>query len=286
MRKILFFLLAVFPIFAFAQSEYDLRLERDHYFFDASINGKEVKTIFAETGTFGFTLREKDFKVLFADAKFSDSRLELKKLTSLGQTYKIKHIYYGSFYIGEALYTGNIFVMENKFPEPFMVNVHYLMNDKDTTRNILNISLKEKKMRFVAKSDLDTLSLKHFDIQEFRPRPIASFPVVLYQHGYSFALEGRYYIDMGNPNVITLFDSPKLAAFCKKAEITLTEGIDVRGRKSAMMLCEKCSFGGREFSRLPIAFRNNIQKGLGYVGHAFFQDNLYFDREGMKIYYD
>lgn len=270
-----------------AQTQFDLKEKDNHYYFDAKINGTEVRNIMVETGAHGFAMRESEFNKLFPTHKFKLVDRKTRKIGLLGKIYDIVHLYGGSFLIGDMKYSGFIYVLPDAMPEKCYVNMQNLTNTLDSTKNVLKFNFPKRQMAFVHCEAKDTASLHHFDLSRMHPWLITSAKVTVQQAKKRYDLRGNFVIDFGNPRTMDFFSNATIQKFCEATGIRKTDAYGYGEKNLQCIKFDQIIINGKRIGKYNPAIRTIRNESLaGLIGLTFFDGDVFLDTQRGKMYYE
>lgn len=287
-------LLSVFVLFCAsvcgtlqAQTRFDLKERDSHYYFDAKINGVEVKNILVETGAHGLAMRESEFNKVFPICPFKDVDNKTRKVGLLGKAYDILHLYRGSLSIGDMKYSGLIYVLPDAAPEKCYVNVQNLTNASDPTKSVLKFNFPKRQMAFVHCEAKDTASLHRFNFSKMRPWLITNAKVTVQQARKRYDLRGNLIVDFGNPCSMDFFSNATIQKFCEVTGIRKTDAF-ARGEKKLQVIdFDKVIVNGKDLGKYSPVIRTVREERLaGLIGLKFFDGDVFLDARRKVLYYE
>lgn len=282
MKSILLsFFICLSAYVAYAQTEFDLKFKQGHYYIDAPVNGVLTKDIMVETGLHGISIREELFNELFPEHNLKVAQGYSPNQTVMEKAYKIRSAWDGSIQIGDLIFRGRIFVMENKFPIRFGINVQNLYNTSDSTRNYLNFNFKEEKMRMASFADIDTTQLSYLTTFQVHDWLITETAVTIAQEEKKYTLKGKFVVDFGNANSLSLFKNKYIANFLLKTGFKV-EQID----NGTILRTSYVTINKKKYSGFNLKIINSVSQFFGYFGPDFFHGNMYISPQRDRIYYE
>ena len=197
-RNFLFASAVLFTAFASAQENgetFTTFKEGGHYFITASINGKP------ET------------------PDISDYPPSKKNLSLNGVKFRITNEGDGKVRIGKhTIFEGPVFILAD-YENPYHVTVpiHLLHNEADGGSRIVKVDLADDRLQMMSRASLKEAGLKDLSSYRITYKTYMHMPAVktllkIEEGGKERTLKGKYYIDLGNAEVLFLVEKNKNTA--------------------------------------------------------------------------
>ena len=301
LKKTLLFASAVlFTAFTSAQENQETFAtfkESGHYFITASINGTLETPIMLESGT----------PALFVDSAFavssgcvnifeypaSDHMINLN-----GRKFRITNEGDGKVRIGkQTVFEGPVFIMADyENPYKVAVPIHLLHNEADGGSRIVKVDLANDCLQMMSKASLKKSDLKDYSSYRITYRTYKNMPAVksvlkIEEGGKERTLKGKYYIDLGNAEVLFLVEKNKnVTKFLESnPDMSLQEAVAPNGAVvGRYVLTDKCTICDMEFPNALVVITPNFMGILpeGSLGLKFFREHpaiLDFDKKRMYV---
>ena len=259
-----------------AQTRFNLEKRDGHLYFTAPVRDTPVE-IMVESGIPALLVGRGIY-----DDCLSSSTLSFQpagqKIRLLNQVYDIVLRAEGTVEIGDALFEGPVFVLEDY--AGMAVPIQYL-KDPASGRSVLSIDLKDGFLAVGESADgMDGTRYKlSFDKE-------LGFPVVSAEVGLVTAagrsrLKGGLIVDFGNPSLLFLLKQHKsLAKAVRKKKVVLKDAFDREGRLVAQgIYADTVTLLGREYHGVSIGVTDKMSAlgQLGFMGLPFFDSPVVFD---------
>jgi hypothetical protein len=278
--KLIFLSIVVLNVFGqldlFAQDRFDLEKRDGHLYFTAAIQETPVE-LMMESGIPALLVghRVYDSCLKSSGLVFQPSRQKIRLLDHL---YDIVYRAEGEIGIGNVLYDGPVFILEDY--DGVSVPIQYL-KDPVSKRSVLTIDLKDNYL-IVGKSeenDGGTRFKLRFD-KELGFPTVAAVVDVVTPDGSS-RLKGDLIVDFGNPALLFLLKQHKsIARAIEKETLALQDAFNGQGQLIAQgIYAYTVSMFGREYSDLSIGVTDKMPSigQLGFLGIPFFESPVVFD---------
>lgn len=257
----------------------------DHIFFTAILDGKPAE-IMLESGLPAFLVDEKFYEqhLKGTDIPFEPSQA---KINLFHDSYRILLRANGKIYLGDAVYEGPIYVLDNF--NDLRLPIQYLKDAKNH-RGIVEIDLPKGRMSIGE----DNINSSHY--QEFKffynemGMPAIHTVLHLNTANKKAKLKGDFILDFGNPMFLFLMRQHKsLDKAVKKGNVKLIDAYNKEGVVVAQgIFAEKVYFAGRAYNNISIGVTDKMEsiKQLGLLGIPFFSTPVVFDfdKNVMRVY--
>ena len=271
--------------------------ESGHYFITASINGTPETPIMLESGT----------PALFVDSAFavstgcvdisqypaSDHMINLN-----GNKFRITNEGDGKVRIGkQTYYEGPVFIMAD-YDNPYKVAVpiHLLHNEADGGSRIVKFDIDDESLQMLSRASLKETDKNGYGRYRITYRTYKNMPAVksvlkIDEGGKVRTLKGKFYIDMGNAEVLFLVEKNKnVTKFLESnPDMSLHEALAANGAVvGRYVLTDKCTICDMEFPDALVVVTPNFMGILpeGSLGLKFFKQHpsiLDFDKKRMYV---
>ena len=289
MRKIRLFFLAIITLnilcttTLLAQERFDLSKRGGHYYFTATLGDKPVE-IMVESGIPALLVGENIYESCLKshDLAFQPSKQKIRLLNNL---YNIIYRTEGEIKIGNAIYDGPIFILEEY--DGVSIPIQY-MKDSATKRKVMTVDLKEGYL--LIGQPADTFNGRKFKLSfdEELGFPIVAASVKLTTPQGRSKLKGNLIVDFGNPMLLFLLKQHEsITKVIEKGKIELKNAYNKQGELVAQgIYANSISLFGQEYNDKSIGVTDKMPaiKQLGFLGVQFFSSPVVFDFDkGLMI---
>lgn len=282
MRKIRLFFLAIITLnilcttTLLAQERFDLSKRGGHYYFTATLGDKPVE-IMVESGIPALLVGENIYESCLKshDLAFQPSKQKIRLLNNL---YNIIYRTEGEIKIGNAIYDGPIFILE----EYDGVSIP-IQNIKDpaTKRKVMTVDLKEGYLLIGQPSETFNGRKFKLSFDEELGFPIVAASVKLTTPQGRSKLKGNLIVDFGNPMLLFLLKQHEnITKVIEKGKIELKNAYNKQGELVAQgIYANSVSLFGQEYNDKSIGVTDKMPaiKQLGFLGVQFFSSPVVFD---------
>ena len=282
MRKIRLFFLAIITLkilcttTLLAQERFDLSRRDGHYYFTATLGDKPVE-IMVESGIPALLVEENIYESCLKshDLAFQPSKQKIRLLNNL---YNIIYRTEGEIMIGEALYDGPIFILEDF--NGVSIPIQY-MKDSAIKRKVMTVDLKEGYL-LVGQTD-ENLNGRRFKLSFDNELgfPIVAASLKLTTPQGRSKLKGNLIVDFGNPMLLFLLKQHEsITKVIEKGKIELKNAYNKQGELVAQgIYANNISLFGQEYNDKSIGVTDKMPaiKQLGFLGVQFFSSPVVFD---------
>ena len=290
MKKIICisFVLSTF-LCLFSQSKVDIyeNKKNSYMYFQSDINGQGVAEIMIESGVPGLLIGELQFKKYFK-TEYAKSSREYTYTKGVKGKHNIIKSFRDTVIIGQYLYVGDVFVLDNYKQIELPLHLLGLPNNMDSV--IINVNFDKKYFQVVDCNGINIKSKYSSKLVGYRPTPIVESIVQVEENlDKKGNIEGRFYIDFGNPMQIALFNNDTVKRFIKDNGLTLNQAVDRNTRRYAGvgLFVRKCSIDSKIFADCHIYIPNlKIKECIGCLGTNFFKGDLYIDKSSKIVYFN
>ena len=299
-RNFLFASAVLFTAFTSAQENeetFTTFKEGGHYFITASINGKPETPIMLESGTPALFV-DSAFAVSTGCVDISDYPSSKKNLSLNGIKFRITNEGDGKVRIGKkTIFEGPVFILAD-YENPYHVTVpiHLLHNEADEGSRIVKVDLAEDRLQMMSKASLKEADLKNLSSYRITYKTYMHMPAVksvlkIEEGGKQRTLKGKYYIDLGNAEVLFLVEKNKNTTKFLESnpDMSLQEALAPNGAVvGRYVLTDKCTICDMEFPDALVVVTPNFMGILpeGSIGLKFFMQHpsiLDFDKKRMYV---
>ena len=290
----------LFSVFASAQENqetFKTFKESGHYFITASINGKPETPIMLESGT----------PALFVDSAYAVSSgcVDVSEYPSSdhmmnlnGRKFRITNEGDGKVRIGkQTIYEGPVFIMADyENPYKVAVPIHLLHNEADGGSSIVKVDLADERLQMLSKASLKEADKNGFSSYKITYKTYMHMPAVksvlkIEEGGKERTLKGKYYIDLGNAEVLFLVEKNKnVTKFLESnPDMSLQEALAPNGAVvGRYVLTDKCTICDMEFPDAVVVVTPNFMGILpeGSIGLKFLTEHpaiMDFDRKRLYL---
>lgn len=268
-------------------THFALTKEESHFFFTAELCGSQEK-IMLESGLPAFLVGQDFYEQYLkkSDLAFEQSKANIR-LRLFNSLYRILFQANGPISVGEAVYDGPIFILEDF--EGLSMPVQYL-KDAKTGKAIVMINLPEG--YFTVGKDVDDTEWEwgHYPLYYNQMNmPTIKAKLNIHTTKGEACLKGDFIVDFGNPMLLFLMRQHKsIVKAIRKGHIELQNGYDNDGHLvSQGIYADKVSLCGRKYHDISIGITDKMQsiEQLGLLGLPFYEVPvvLDFDNKIMKI---
>lgn len=266
-------------------THFALTKEESHFFFTAELCGSQEK-IMLESGLPAFLVGQDFYEQHLKNSNltFEQSKAKIRLFNSL---YRILFQANGPISVGEAVYDGPIFILEDF--EGLSMPVQYL-KDAKTGKAIVMINLPEG--YFTVGKDVDDTEWEwgHYPLYYNQMNmPTIKAKLNIHTTKGEACLKGDFIVDFGNPMMFYLMKQHKsMEKAIRKERIELLDVYDLNGTPvSQGIFAQTLSFSGCQYSDITIGVTDKMKtfKQLGLLGLPFFSAPvvLDFDKNLMKV---
>jgi hypothetical protein len=270
--------------------------ESGHYFITAGINGKAETPIMLESGT----------PALFVDSAFAaitgcvdDLQLPPSDhvMSLNGRKFRITNEGNGKVRIGkQTIYEGPVFIMADyENPYKVAVPIHLLHNEADGGSRIVKVDLAGECLQMLSKASLKETDKNGYSSYKITYKTYKNMPAVksvlkIDEGGKERTLKGKFYIDMGNAEVLFLVEKNKnVKKFLESnSDMSLQEALAPNGAVvGRYVLTDKCTICNMEFPEAVVVVSPNFMGILpeGSIGLKFFNRHpSIMDFGGKRMY--
>lgn len=271
--------------------------EGGHYFITASINGKTETPIMLESG----------IPALFVDSAFAASTgcVEISqypssdhKMNLNGRKFRITNEGDGKVRIGkQTIYEGPVFIMADyENPYKVAVPIHLLHNEADGGSRIVKVDLAGESLQILSRASLKEADKKDYISHKITYKTYKNMPAVqsvlkLDEGGKVRSMKGKFYIDLGNAEVLFLVEKNKnVKKFLdSNPDMSLQEALAPNGAVvGRYVLTDKCTICDMEFPDALVVVTPNFMGILpeGSIGLKFFNQHpaiMDFDKKRFYL---
>lgn len=281
MRKLLSAILLaslLFPAMAWAQDSARFSLTRKtdgHYYFKAPVCGSETE-IMLESGIPALLVGKGFFENEMRDSGLTFSSSS-SKIRLLNNVYSIVFRSNGKLQIGNAIYDGPIFILEDY--DGISLPIQYLKDSK-TGKAIVSIDLKEGYLSIGDNASMEGKKYK-LTYEEDSGRPLVDADFTIETQEGTSSLKGKLIIDFGNPMLLFLIKQHEsLGKAIKAGKMELKDARNAKGEVvSQGIFAKSIKLFSREYNDVSVGIIGNYKtnKQLGFLGTPFFQSPVVFD---------
>lgn len=257
-------------------TDFALSEKNGHLYFEAELAGEPVN-IMLESGIPAFLIG-RDF---YEKALKSDIQLEpsTAKIALLNNKYDISFKGNGSLKVGNVIYNGPIFILDNF--DDFRIPVQNF-RDKQGNRATIGIDIKNGLFRVgVPASQEKTSKIYKIRTDASMGFIIVTTPINMRTPESTCQIKGDLIIDFGNPSLLFLMKQHKeLAKAVNKGKISLKNAYDKDGNLIAQgIYAEEITICGNTYNNISIGVSDKMKsiKQLGFLGVPFFDSLTIFD---------
>jgi hypothetical protein len=186
-----------------------------HYMFTADINNVAPATVMLESGIPALLV---DSAFAFSSGCFKDMQLEPsdRSINLGGNKFRITHTANGTVRIGRnASYRGKIWILADYADHrEISIPLQYFYNEADNGSSIVFVDLAGGRMDIYCREHMDSQDIKSWNVSRINTNTYMDMPAVkttmtIRESGRDRKLKGNYVIDLGNAEVMALFDHNK-----------------------------------------------------------------------------
>ncbi len=299
-RNFLFASAVLFTAFTSAQENeetFTTFKEGGHYFITSSINGKPETPIMLESGTPALFV-DSAFAVSTGCVDISDYPSSKKNLSLNGIKFRITNEGEGKVRIGKkTIFEGPVFILAD-YENPYHVTVpiHLLHNEADEGSRIVKVDLAEDRLQMMSKASLKEADLKNLSSYRITYKTYMHMPAVksvlkIEEGGKQRTLKGKYYIDLGNAEVLFLVEKNKnTTKFLESnSDMSLHEAVAPNGYVVGRYIwADKCTICDMEFQDALIVVSPHFPptQPEGAIGLKFLKEHpaiMDFDKKRLYL---
>lgn len=259
-----------------AQEKFDLEQRSGHFYFKASINDTPVE-LMLESGIPALLVGDDVYET---SLKSSDLIFEASKgkMRLLNKLYDIVYRAEGEVAIGNALYVGPIFILQDY--DGVSIPIQHL-KDADTRKSVVTIDLINKYLLVGESEDKPAGKKYKLSFDKELGFPVISAKIDITTPEGKAKLNGSLIVDFGNPSLLFLRKQHKsIEKSIAKKNIELKDAYDKQGNLVAQGIYAKTvSMLGHQYSDISIGVTDKMQNlsHLGFLGIPFFSTSVVFD---------
>lgn len=269
--------LACTSMFAQNTTTFPLTSKGSHFYFTANIDGSPAE-IMLESGLPAFLVGQEFYEqhLKKTGLEFTPSKAKINLFNNL---YNILFRAEGRMKVGEAVYDGPIFVLDDF--DDLRLPIQFLKTS-DSGKAIVKIDLPEKTLTVGEESISQNAHYQKYWLSFNKMgMPIIHATLHLNTAKGDARLRGGFIADFGNPMLFFLMRQHKsMDRAIKKGSIELKDAYDNEGVLVAQgIYAEKISFCGREYNDVSIGVTDKMAtiEQLGLIGIPFFSSPVVFD---------
>lgn len=271
--------------------------EGGHYFITASINGTPETPIMLESGTPALFV-DSAFAVSSGCVDISEYPVSDHMMNLNGRKFRITNEGDGKVRIGkQTVFEGPVFIMADyENPYKVAVPIHLLHNEADGGSRIVKVDLADENLQMLSKASLKEADKNGYSSYKITYKTYKNMPAVksvlkIDEGGKERTLKGKFYIDLGNAEVLFLVEKNKnVTKFLESnPDMSLQEAIAPNGAVvGRYVLTDKCTICDMEFPDALVVVTPNFMGILpeGSIGLKFFNQHLSildFDKKRMYV---
>lgn len=267
-------------------SDFALTEKNRHLYFEAELAGEPVN-IMLESGIPAFLIGRDFYEKTLSksDIQFEPSTA---KIVLLNNKYDISFKGNGNLNVGNAIYNGPIFILDNF--DDFRIPVQNF-RDKQGNRATIGIDIKNSLFRVGVTTSQEKIG-KSYKIRTDASMGfiIVTTPINMHTTESTCQIKGDLIIDFGNPSLLFLMKQHKeLAKAINKGKISLKDAYDKDGNLIAQgIYADEITICSNTYNNISIGVSDKMKsiKQLGFLGVPFF-DSLTifdFDKGTMTVY--
>ena len=299
-KNFLFASAVLFTAFASAQESeetFTTFKEGGHYFITASINGTPETPIMLESGTPALFV-DSAFAVSSGCVDISEYPASDHMMNLNGRKFRITNEGDGKVRIGkQTLYEGPVFIMADyENPYKVAVPIHLLHNEADGGSRIVKVDFADEFIQMLSKASLKETDKSGYSSYKITYKTYKNMPAVksvlkIDEGGKERTLKGKFYIDLGNAEVLFLVEKNKnvMKFLESNPDMSLQEALAPNGAVvGRYVLTDKCTVCDMEFPDALVVVTPNFMGVLpeGSIGLKFFNQHpsiLDFDKKRMYV---
>lgn len=278
--SILAFLLSfTYSLIAQERVDFDLTKVNDHFFFQTkSVQGNSLQ-IMLESGLPAFLVNrdfyEQNRSAIHFDA--SDSKIRL-----LNELYHISFVADGKVNVGEAVYEGPIFVLDDFVG--YRMPIQYLGLPSDSTALVL-VDLPNGRLSVLPRNCVDVetrlIASIPMEIDKRIGFPVVKDTIIVESDSSTFALYGRLIVDFGSPMLLFLRKQhSSIMEAIDQGLLALSDAYNQQGVVvSQGFYAQNVTLLGYTFQEMTIGVTDKMPAidHLGFLGIPFFDKPVLFD---------
>jgi len=287
MKKV--FLLAAITVVLFvvpksssAQENFNLQSQKGHYYFSTTVEGARAD-IMVESGIpallVGRSFYENSLKNV--GLTFEPSEKEIRLLNNV---YKISFRAEGKVRVGNLIFDGPIFVLED-FVGISMPIQYLKMSDGQNA--FITLNFQEKTMSVSDKKPKIEGEMFKLHLDKEMGFPVVSSSVEINSEYGTWNLKGDFIVDFGNPELLFLMEQNKnVAKILQDEKIEIIEIINSEYEVIGQTIkAENVTICNRKFASQWVRFTDRMPaiKQLGFIGIPFFEKTVVFDFAGGEM---
>ena len=277
-------LLLAFPLFAKSDIVFPLKMNQGHFYFEADVAKQKVE-VMLESGIPALLIGQ-DFYQQHKSEINIPFQLSKSRIRLLNDLYDIILTGKGRIKIGEAIYEGQIFIVEDY--EGIALPVQHLKHPDDHSQ-LISIDLPQKRLTVKAWSKEAMSDGTRYRMKQDKNLgfPLLESTLRLSTAKGEATLKGNLIVDFGNPMLLFLNgENSQLKKAVANGNIELKDARNKEGKVVAKgIYATKIQLVGDEFDDVMIGVNpnpNNL-KHLGYLGIKFFDRPVVFDFARMQM---
>ena len=299
-RNFLFASAVLFTAFTSAQENeetFTTFKEGGHYFITASINGTPETPIMLESGTPALFV-DSAFAVSSGCVDISEYPASDHMMNLNGRKFRITNEGDGKVRIGkQTLYEGPVFIMADyENPYKVAVPIHLLHNEADGGSRIVKVDFADEFIQVLSKASLKEADKSGYSSYKITYKTYKNMPAVksvlkIDEGGKERTLKGKFYIDLGNAEVLFLVEKNKnTTKFLESnSDMSLHEAVAPNGYVVGRYIwADKCTICDMEFQDALIVVSPHFPptQPEGAIGLKFLKEHpaiMDFDKKRLYL---
>lgn len=257
--------------------DFPLTLIGSHFFFQAQTLQGNTLQIMLESGLPAFLVNRDFYEQNRTTIQFDSSN---SKIRLFDEMYRIAFKANGVVHVGEAIYDGPIFVLEDF--EGYRMPIQYLTLPSDSSALVL-VDLPQQRLSVLSRNtELPAFHRSYLlEMDNQLGFPVVEDSVWVQIDSSKFALPGKLVVDFGNPLMLFLFKQhPSVADAIAQGKLDLVDAYNAKGEMVAQgFFAPEMLLLGRELQEVSVGVTEKMPtlKHLGFLGIPFFDVPVLFD---------
>lgn len=283
------FIFCIFVLFLTVQAnaqhrvDFDLKKEKNHFYFSANIAGENVD-VMLESGIPAFLIGKSFFERHLGEIGF-DFNVSQTKIRLLNSLYAVIYQKNGRIDFDSVYYEGPIFILDNF--NGLSLPIQYFHNASDGS-SIVEVNIPENRFSVLPSQELKGAKTFHLSYDAEMGFPLISAEITIETSAGVVELSEDLIVDFGNPMPLFLMKQNKsLETLVQDGKITLHDAFDPVGNVIGKgIYAEKLVICGQIFEKCSIGITDKMSniKQFGFLGIPFFNSSVIFDfSNGLMI---
>lgn len=282
-------LMAFISMNAYSQTSFKMGKKDGHYYLTANVNDMGDAQLLAVTNMQAILIGEDNFNRYFKKSDYNEVDKDSATFKSDEFRYKTQQVLNGKVKIGNLAFDGDIYVLENF--DNICVPIHALINEADTSANLIRLNFKKKTLDFVGKDAVDINKMHTYRIVEYMPWPVFEASLdIADAYGHNGQTDGKFIFDMSNGTALYLF-LDNVAPFIKSNRLKVSPAQDKSfNAKGYGIYADYLKLGDKSNQGISIGILKNMSDAGGVSGSVgpsmFGNGTVILSPAESIIYYD